>query len=339
VLSQSGLAQTLEQTRIILRWFLPLKAEVQPLGFCNEMRRTVAPMLLSDLWRGRTGRLPYLVALVISSAAIAVLPFIADKITIASAGGMDPALSIVRMLLRPLLLGIGLLITGGPLVFFARRRMRELGLSGVWLLVFPIGPLQMLLAFAASTSVGIWPVPIISPVAALPFWVELTFGASLAVLPSRDYLEHSTQQILRLTHFATTCEGRLGRQTFALHLATAVALAIVIENFGASVGTLLTTFMMMFVTSSTIRRLHDLNQQGWWIILFPFGLVSLPLFAVMVNPQLFASMLLNPFIVLASVQGLGCLILLVWLLFKRGSDLDNPYGPPVNSPNHGYLPA
>jgi hypothetical protein len=40
------------------------------------------------------------------------------------------------------------------------------------------------------------------------------------------------------------------------------------------------------------------------------------------------------------VQGLGCLILLVWLLFKRGSDdLDNPYGPPVSPPNHCYLPA
>src|ERR1700726_980437 len=130
-------------------------------------------MALSNLWQGRTGRLPYLVALVVSSAAITVLPFIAGKITIASAGGMDPAMSIVRSLLRPLLLGVGLLIPGGPLVFFARRRMRELGLSGVWLLVFPIGPLQMLFAFAvASSSLGIWPLPITSPVTPLPFWVE-----------------------------------------------------------------------------------------------------------------------------------------------------------------------
>jgi hypothetical protein len=47
-------------------------------------------MVYSNLWQGRTGRLPYLVAFVISSAAIAVLPFVAGKITIASAGGMDP---------------------------------------------------------------------------------------------------------------------------------------------------------------------------------------------------------------------------------------------------------
>ena len=109
-------------------------------------------MVFLNLWQGRTGRLPYLVALVVSSAAITVLPFIAGKITIASAGGMDPAMSIVRSLLRPLLLGVGLLIPGGPLVFFARRRMRELGLSGVWLLVFPIGPLQMLFEILVGST-------------------------------------------------------------------------------------------------------------------------------------------------------------------------------------------
>jgi uncharacterized membrane protein YhaH (DUF805 family) len=315
-------------------------------------------MVFLHLWQGRTGRLPYLVALVISSAAVAVLPFIAGKITIASAGGMDPALAIVRMLLRPSLLGIGLLITGGPLVFFARRRMRELGLSGVWLLFFPIGPLQMLAAFAvASTSVGIWPLPITSPVIALPFWVEVAFGASLAVLPSGDYLKGSANRILRLAHLATTCEGRLSRQTFALYLAIAVGLTIVLEVFGtlglirgfappgqhsvsilasvvAPASALLTTFVMMFVTASTIRRLHDLNRQGWWIILFPFGLSSLAVIAAFIplaSSQLFAAMLFNPFIVLSSVQGLGCLILLVWLLFKRGGDFDNPYGPPVTS--------
>ena len=314
-------------------------------------------MKISNLWQGRTGRLPYLVALIISSAAIMVLPFIAGKITIAYAAGMDPALAIVRMLLHPLLIGIGLLITGGPLVFFARRRMRELGLSGVWLLFFPIDQFQKLFAFsAASTSLGIWPLPVTSPVTSLPFWVEIAFGASLAVLPAGDYLEHSAKRIPRLAHLATTCEGRLGRQTFALHLAIATGLTIVLEIFGvwgsirgyarpgehsvsilasvvALASALLTIFVMMFVTSSTIRRLHDLNMQGWWIILFPFGLTSL-VFALipLANPQMFVSILINPFIMFSSVQGLGCLILLVWLLFKRGSDLDNPYGPPVTRP-------
>jgi uncharacterized membrane protein YhaH (DUF805 family) len=253
-------------------------------------------MAFSNQWQGRTGRLPYLIAFVVSSAAIAVLPFIAATITIAFAGGMDPAMAIVRALWQPLLLGIGLLIIGGPLLFVARRRMRELGLSGVWLLVFPIAPLQMLLMIGiASRSLAIWPSPISSPITGLPFWGELAFGASLALLPAGDYLERSANRALRLVHLATTCEGRLDRQTFALHLVIVVGLIIVLEALGsidgyvrpgvhsvpvlaitaASARALLGIAVMMFLTSSTIRRLHDLNQKGWWIILFPYGLTSL----------------------------------------------------------------
>ncbi|SHJ40665.1 Protein of unknown function [Bradyrhizobium lablabi] len=324
-------------------------------------------MKFLDLWQGRTGRLPYLAALIISSAAIVVLPFIAGTITMAYAAGMDPAMAIVRALLRPLLLGIGLLVMGGPLVFFARRRLRELGLSGVWLLLFPIGPLQMLFAFGiASASLGVWPLPTTSPVTGLPFWFEMAFGALLAVLPSGDYLEHSPKKILRFAHFATTCEGRLGRQTFLLHLSISLGLILAIvlgqmiiigvlgifspirglarpgaqsisismlAGAAALASALLTGFVMMFVTASTIRRLHDLNQKGWWIILFPFGLPSVLTLTFLANPLMLASLLINPFTALSIVQGLGCLILLIWLLSKRGSDLDNTYGLSVNPPD------
>jgi uncharacterized membrane protein YhaH (DUF805 family) len=323
-------------------------------------------MVFLDLWQGRTGRLPYFVALVISSAAIAVLPFIAGKIVIASAGGMDPAMAVVRMLLYPLLIGIGLFITGGPLLFLARRRMRELGLSGVWLLIFPLAPLVTLLAFgAARMSAGIWPLPATSPVTALPFWLELAFGALLAALPSGDYLEHSVKRSLRLVHLATTCEGRINRQTFALHLVVALGLIIVLEVFGAwglrhgltrpgehsvsilagvvaPASAMLTLCAMMLLTSSTIRRLHDLDQRGWWIILFPFGLISVIsgfVFVAVAASQQSILVLSSPFVMLSCLQGLGCLLLLAWLLLKRGSDLDNPYGPSVNPPTHRYLPA
>ena len=315
-------------------------------------------MAFLNLWHGRTGRLPYLIALILSSVAIAVLPFIAGKIIAASvAGGPDPALAIVRSLLRPLLLSIGLLIAGGPLVFFARRRMRELGLSGVWLLFFPLDPLWMLHTYGvADGAMIIWPLPAASsPVMTPPFWIEFAFGALLAVLPSGDYLERSANAVLRFAHRATTCEGRLDRRAFALHLAIALGLTIILGAFSplsmrnfarpgehsvpilvsvvTSATALAGVFVNMFLTASTIRRLHDLNQRGWWIILFPFGLISLMSVFVLVpmvaNPQLIAVMLVDPFIMLASVQGLGCLILLVRLLSKRGSDPDNPYGPAV----------
>lgn len=325
-------------------------------------------MAFSNSWHGRTGRLPYLLALVISSAAIAVLPFIAGKIMVALvAGGPDPALAIVRSLLRPLLLGIGLLITGGPLVIFARRRMRELGLSGVWLLLFPIGPLWMLLAFGVVDGfLMVWPLSAAtSPVMTPPFWIEFAFGALLGVLPSGDYLAHSANPILRFAHLATTCEGRISRRTFALHLAIALGSTIVLSVFSplsvpnfarpgehsvpilvsvtTSATALASVLVNMFLTASTIRRLHDLDQKAWWIVLFPFGLVSLMSAFVLVplvaTPQLIAVMLVNPFMMFSAVQGLGCLILLVRLLLKRGSDLGNSYGPPLIPPDPSYLPA
>jgi uncharacterized membrane protein YhaH (DUF805 family) len=314
-------------------------------------------MIFSNLWQGRTARLPYLAVLVISSAAIAVLPFIAGKITFAYAGGMGPAQSIVRMLLQPLLLSFGLLITGGPLVFFARRRMRELGLSGVWLLLFPIGPLQMLFSFGvASTSAGIWPTPIISSVTGPLFWIEVTFGILLAVLPGGNYLEHSPNLIPRFAHLATTCDGRLNRQAFVVRLAIAVGLTIILWALGVvgSIGglarhgvhspsilastaklmsELITVFVMMFVTATTIRRLHDLNRQGSWIILFPFGLPSLAATSMLLANPLLITLLFDPIFLLWTVQGVGCLILLVLLLLKRGSDLNNACGLPVDRPN------
>lgn len=325
-------------------------------------------MALSDLWHGRSGRFAFLVALVISSAVIAVLPFTAGKIIGASvAGGPDPALAILRSLLRPLLLGIGLVIAGGPLVFFTRRRLRELGLSGVWLLVFPFGPLWMLLLFAVANGfLMVWPLAAAtSPVMTPPFWIEFAFGALLAVLPSGDYLVRSANPILRFAHLATSCEGRLDRRTFALHLAIALGSTIVLSFFIPlsvprfvrpgehsvpmlasvimSVTALASVFVNMFLTASTIRRLHDLNQRGWWIAFFPFGLTSLmAVFAVLpmvVNPQMIAIMLVNPFTLFPAVQGLGCLVLLVRLLSKRGGDPDNPYGPPVIPPDGSYLPA
>jgi uncharacterized membrane protein YhaH (DUF805 family) len=325
-------------------------------------------MNFRDLWEGRTGRLPYLAVLIVSSAAIAILLFIAGKMAPAAhAPGVDPELSTLRVLLIMLLLGIGFLIAGVPLVLFARRRMRELGLSGVWLLLFPIAPLQALFTFAAtSTWYFIWPLTITSPATTPLFWLEFAFGVFLAVLPSGNHLERSPARIARFAHFATTCDGRLNRQAFALRLAIVVGLTVLqaaVTLGSISLGSigglprhgehsvsilavmatlangLLTVLVVMFVTSTTIRRLHDLNLQGWWIVFFPLGLPSLApaLPIVLINPQTILRP--DPFILFSTVEGLGCLMLLVWLLLKRGSDFNNSYDLPIDRGNGGYVPA
>ena len=329
-------------------------------------------MNFRDLWEGRTGRLPYLAVLIVSSAVIAILLFIARKMALAAhAPGIDHELSMLRVLLLMLLLGIGFLIAGVPLVLFARRRMRELGLSGVWLLLFPIAPLQALFTFAAtSTWYFIWPLQFTSPVTTPLFWLEFAFGALLAVLPSGNHLERSPDRIARFAHFATTCDGRLNRRAFALRLVIVVGLTLLqaaVALGSISLGStglgsigglprhgehsasilavaamlangLLAVLVMMFVTSTTIRRLHDLNLQGWWIVFFPLGLPSLAAAPVVLSNPLMIWRF-DPFILFSTVQGLGCLMLLVWLLLKRGSDFNNAYDLPIDRGSGGYVPA
>src|SRR5690348_9735732 len=108
-------------------------------------------MKFSHLWDGRTSRLDYLAALIICSATIAGLPFIVGVLTLGLAS-MDPAFAILRSLVSMALLGIGFIMAGVPLLFFARRRMRELSLSGTWLLLFPLAPLLTLFMFAIAIA-------------------------------------------------------------------------------------------------------------------------------------------------------------------------------------------
>jgi uncharacterized membrane protein YhaH (DUF805 family) len=308
------------------------------------------PMLLADFWRGRTGRVAYSIALIISSVGIASLPFITAKISITYAGGMDPALSVVRMLLWPLIIGIGLTIMGGPLVFFARRRMREIGLSGAWLIIFPLAPLGSLSAFAHG-AVALWPPQFNSPVTTLSFWAEMAFGALLAVIPAGDYLSRGGSRAIELVREATICEGRLRRRPFVLRVVAALSLMLVLSVFDlfvrsigfprpgehsfliyAAVAAMLSTVaslsLSIFLAASTVRRLHDLNLGGAWLALFPLGLPGLgQILLVLYNPRMLAYTFSvhAPVQLLTNLLAIGCLILGSMLIFKRGGRSNNSY--------------
>jgi uncharacterized membrane protein YhaH (DUF805 family) len=311
-------------------------------------------MLLADFWQGRTGRVAYSIALIISSVGIAILPFITAKISITYAGGMDPALSVVRMLLWPLIIGIGLAIMGGPLVFFARRRMREIDLSGAWLIIFPLAPLGSLFAFA-NGAVALWPPQFNSPVTTSSFWGEMAFGALLAVIPAGDHLSRGGSRAIELVREATICEGRLRRRPFILRVVAALSLMLVLSVFDlfvrsidfprpgehsfdhsfsiyAAVAAMLRTVaslsLSMFLAASTVRRLHDLNLGGAWLALFPLGLLGLgQILLVFYNPRMLAYTFSvhAPVQLLTNLLAIGCLILGGMLILKRGGRSNNSY--------------
>ncbi len=311
-------------------------------------------MFLPLLWQGRTGRVAYFIALVISSAAIMILPFLTANILGAYAGRMDPGLSVQWMLMRPFLVGIGLAVMGGTLLFFARRRMREIGLSGAWLIIFPLAPIGSLFAFAASASV-LSAIPISSPVTTMSFWAEMAFGALLSVIPAGDYLSRGGSRSLEIVREFTSCDGRLNRRPFVLRLGIALAPTLVltfVHLFILGLGfqsagehsfavratvavvqlfdTFANLFFLMLVVASSVRRLHDLALAGWWLALFPPGFMGLvPIFMVIFNPAMLPYMfsVLIPFQLFTSLMAIGCLVLGGMLIFKRGGRFQNSYGP------------
>ena len=82
--------------------------------------------------------------------------------------------------------------------------------------------------------------------------------------------------------------GRSGRQEFwyfvLFHILVSILLSIIAGVVGAEVGGALFGLYVLAVTipgwAATVRRLHDTNRSGWWILisLVPFGGIVLLVF-------------------------------------------------------------
>jgi uncharacterized membrane protein YhaH (DUF805 family) len=133
--------------------------------------------------------------------------------------------------------------------------------------------------------------------------------------------------------------GRLSRIGFArgMLLATIFAdagflLACVFTMLGGGLGAvplLLLPLAFVFQLALTVRRLHDRNKPGWWLVVF----IGLPLLfqalaASLVAHQHLVGPILLGLLVLALVLGATILTLWCWseLLFLPGRSGPNRYG-------------
>jgi uncharacterized membrane protein YhaH (DUF805 family) len=85
-------------------------------------------------------------------------------------------------------------------------------------------------------------------------------------------------------------------------------------------------FSLSVLAATTIRRLHDRNKSGWWILAF---LVAPPLLRGITDG-------LNEWSVAAVVLSVAAMALTVWgfveLLFIRGTSGPNRFGPDLQTP-------
>lgn len=71
----------------------------------------------------------------------------------------------------------------------------------------------------------------------------------------------------------------------------------------------------------TVRRIHDLNKSGWWLLLiFPPGIIGLVLFAISDWLELLS-------VVLVVISSVLVIIFAVWLGFFPGTKGENRFGP------------
>ena len=87
-----------------------------------------------------------------------------------------------------------------------------------------------------------------------------------------------------------------------------------------------------------VRRLHDTNRSGWWILiaLVPYGLMALA--GVMALAGAGALGLLAMMGLIGIVAMVGAVVLLIFMVLP-GTPRDNNYGPPPSADGAATVPA
>lgn len=132
--------------------------------------------------------------------------------------------------------------------------------------------------------------------------------------------------------------GRLGRMryftfSYALMIGLAVLLAVTLPAMAGDglVPTILMGLVWIYLaTMLTVKRLHDINTSGLWLLL-PVGLVILVMIAGAIlstkNPGAGTSALVT--ILISVIYSLSCLILGIVLVFVPGTKGENRFGSPT----------
>ena len=117
--------------------------------------------------------------------------------------------------------------------------------------------------------------------------------------------------------------GRARRSEFWWYILVVVVLQVVLGIIQRFIGTQLLTGLLSLALllpnlGVAVRRLHDINKTGWWILL--------PL-APMVLALIFTFMFQWTIAMILGVATLACSILLIYWYAQPGTAGQNPYGP------------
>ncbi len=243
--------------------------------------------MFQTLWSRRIGRVVFAVNFVGVAALIFLLPGVVRVLL----GGLltstyklsphDPATGIVAVLLYVPVTHFALLALFVWLLFAARARLRDVGLSGAFLLLFPllafeplwgavVGQLGALMLLSPPAS------PLLDPRVVL----SLALGGALAVAPADA--ARSSSRAWQTVQSWTDCDGAISRKTFIWR--TTPVLAAFLLLYLAP--------LIWVVVSRSVFSAVEPSLVGWAAALHPWrnpGVATAPPMATLWLPALLSA--------------------------------------------------
>jgi uncharacterized membrane protein YhaH (DUF805 family) len=271
---------------------------------------------------------------------IYLLPIFLNGFLSSIIGGAEA--SAARMLIRAFILPFGVALFCIPLLIVTRRRLRDVNLSGVFLLAFPIWPMVIL---ASGPFFSFFMFPLGGQQSLFlksDFWLGALCVFLLSFLPgySADKLpKHSFFLKLQLL---TECKSRINAQQFRKGASFLLAGSVVLSIFPFLIGGIfgsrniissvviigiILEFLNLILTSFSIRRLNDLGNSYLWVGFISFFLPPLlKMTYLIVNPKTFLHYVsqyfsgFGIFHYIPMIGTIGFFLVFIWLMFGKTSE-------------------
>lgn len=127
-----------------------------------------------------------------------------------------------------------------------------------------------------------------------------------------------------------TFRGRSARQEYVVFTIANFILSAILGLIPV-VGGIFGIIIIIPGIAVAVRRLHDLNKSGWWL-LAPYGIMLIGLIGIAATVEEGRAAV---WVWVIALGGLAALVMSIWMIFTRGTIGSNRFGDEQNDDNVG----
>lgn len=127
-----------------------------------------------------------------------------------------------------------------------------------------------------------------------------------------------------------TFRGRSARQEYVVFTIANFILSAILGLIPV-VGGIFGLIIIIPGIAVAVRRLHDLNKSGWWL-LAPYGIMLIGLIGIAATVEEGRAAV---WVWVIALGGLAALVMSIWMIFTRGTVGRNRFGDEQNNDNSG----